>query len=142
MADISRRRAKTIINRTLAHARDKNMKPLSVIVVDAGGHPIAFEREDGAAPGRYALAEGKAYGVIMMGIGGFALRDRAEKQAYFVESLNGLYRGKLVPVPGGVLVRDKRGKVLGAVGVTGDSSENDAEAATMGIEAAGLVAEA
>ena len=142
MTDISRKKAKTIINRALAHAREQNMKPLSAIVVDAGGHPIAFEREDGASPGRFALAEGKAYGVVMMGIGGFALRERAEKQAYFIDSLNGVYNGKLVPVPGGVLVRDKRGKVIGAVGVTGDSSENDAEAATAGIEAAGFVAEA
>ena len=139
MAEISRNKARTIIAKTIAHGREKGMKPLSVIVLDSGGHPKAFEREDGAAPGRYAIAEGKAFGVIMMGIGGTALRNRAEEQAYFVDSLVGAYQGKLIPVPGGVLVRDNRGAVIGAVGVTGDTSENDAEAAIVGIEAAGYV---
>lgn len=142
MAEISRNKARTIISKALAHGRENQMNPLSVIVVDKGGHTIAFEREDGSSPGRYALAEGKAYGVVMMGIGGFALRERAEQQAYFIDSLSGVYNGKIVPVPGGVLVRDKRGAIIGAVGVTGDLSENDAAAATAGIEAAGFIAEA
>lgn len=142
MAEISRAKARNIIAKAIAHGREAGMKPLSVIVLDAGGHPRAYERDDGAAPGRYAIAEGKAYGAVMMGLGGFALRNRAEEQAYFISALNGAYGGKLVPVPGGVLVRDKRGAVIGAVGVTGDTSENDAAAAVAGIEAAGFTAEA
>lgn len=136
------RKARTIIKQALAKGREAGMKPLSVIVVDTGGHPIAFEREDGASPGRYAIAHGKANGCIMLGIAGTAIQARADSQAYFVEAMNGLYGGAFVPVKGGVLVRDGKGAILGAVGVTGDTSDNDAIAATAGIEAAGLVAEA
>ncbi|TGD65138.1 heme-binding protein [Tabrizicola sp. WMC-M-20] len=133
--------ARTIIATALAKGDEAGMKPLSVVVVDAGGHTIAFEREDGAAPGRYALAHGKANGCIMLGLPGSAIHARAESQAYFVQAMNGLYGGDFVPVKGGVLVRDAGGTVLGAVGVTGDTSDNDALAACAGIEAAGLVAE-
>ncbi|TGD42413.1 heme-binding protein [Pseudotabrizicola sediminis] len=133
--------ARTIIATALANGDEAGMKPLSVVVVDAGGHTIAFEREDGAAPGRYALAHGKANGCIMLGLPGSAIHARAESQAYFVQAMNGLYGGDFVPVKGGVLVRDAGGTVLGAVGVTGDTSDNDALAACAGIEAAGLVAE-
>jgi uncharacterized protein GlcG (DUF336 family) len=118
------------------------MKPLSVIVLDAGGHPIAFERADGASPGRYGIAHGKAYGVIIMGLGGRALAARAEAGAPFIAAVNGVFGGALVPVAGGVLVRDARGAVIGAVGVTGDTSDNDAAAALAGIAAAGLTGEA
>jgi uncharacterized protein GlcG (DUF336 family) len=140
MAEISLTKARTIITKTLGKAREQNMKPLSVIVLDAGGHPKAFQREDGASPGRFQIAQGKAYGAVMLGMGGFAQRDRAEEQAYFMAAMNGLFDGKTVPVPGGLLVKNKKGDVIGAVGVTGDSSENDALAATAGIEAAGYVA--
>ena len=133
--------ARTIVRTALAKGREAGMKPLSVVVVDAGGHTIAFEREDGAAPGRYALAHGKANGCVMLGLPGSAIHARAEAQAYFVQAMNGLYGGDFVPVKGGVLVRDAKGLVLGAVGVTGDTSDNDAIAAIAGIEAAGLVAE-
>lgn len=133
--------ARTIVRTALAKGREAGMKPLSVVVVDAGGHTIAFEREDGAAPGRYALAHGKANGCVMLGLPGSAIHARAEAQAYFVQAMNGLYGGDFVPVKGGVLVRDANGLVLGAVGVTGDTSDNDAIAAVAGIEAAGLVAE-
>jgi uncharacterized protein GlcG (DUF336 family) len=141
LAEINLSRARRIIRATLAKGRELELKPLSVVVLDTGGHVKAFEREDGASPGRFAIAHGKAYGSIMLGIAGTAQMARAESQAYFVEAMNGLYGGKVVPVPGGVLVRDKRGDVVGAVGVTGDTSDNDAAAAQAGIEAAGYVAE-
>ncbi|WP_343082202.1 heme-binding protein [Ostreiculturibacter nitratireducens] len=141
MAEITLRKARTIVKAALAKGREAGMKPLAVIVLDSGGHVKAFEREDGASPGRFDIANGKAYGSIMLGIGGFAQRERAEGQAYFMAAMNGLYGGKVVPVPGGVLVKDSRGNVIGAVGVTGDTSENDAAAAAAGIEAAGYVAE-
>ena len=142
MMTITLDQARKIIATTLATGRAGGMKPLSVVVVDAGGHTIGFEREDGAAPGRYALAHGKANACVMMGLPGSALHTRAEAQGYFVQAMNGIYGGDFVPVKGGVLVRDAQGRVLGAVGVTGDTSDNDALAAIAGIEAAGLKAEA
>ncbi|MGR3500263.1 MAG: GlcG/HbpS family heme-binding protein [Limimaricola soesokkakensis] len=130
--------ARTIIRETLSKAHEMGLKPMSVIVLDAGGHPLAFEREDGASPGRYAIAEGKAYGAVMLGMPGSAQMARAEAQHYFMTAANGAFGGKVVPVPGGVIVRGADGEVLGAVGVTGDTSDNDAEAALAGIAAAGL----
>ncbi len=129
--------ARTIISTARAKGREMELKPLSVVVLDAGGHVLAFEREDGAAPGRFEIAQGKAYGAVMLGMPGSAQMARAEAQAYFMAAVNGVYGGKVVPVPGGVLVM-RDGVVLGAVGVTGDTSDNDAEAAVAGIEAAGF----
>lgn len=138
---ISLRKARVIIRKALEKGREMGLKPLSVVVLDAGGHVQAFEREDGAAPGRFAIAQGKAYGAVMLGMAGTAQMKRAEDQAYFMAAVNGVYGGQVVPVPGGVLVKDKKGAVLGAVGVTGDTSDNDATAALVGIEAAGLAGE-
>jgi uncharacterized protein GlcG (DUF336 family) len=142
MADISISKTRAIIRKTLAKGREMDLKPLSVVVLDAGGHVKAFEREDGAAPGRFAIAHGKAYGSVMLGMAGKAQMARAEQQAYFMAAVNGVYGGQVIPVPGGVLLRDKRGQVIGAVGVTGDTSDNDADAAMAGIEGAGLIGEA
>ena len=139
---ITLKKAQTILSKTLAKGREAGMKPLTVVVLDAGGHMIACAREDGASAGRVKLAEGKAYGAVMLGMPGSAQNARAETQAYFVQAMNGLYDGRFVPVQGGVLVRDKKGAVIGAVGVTGDTSENDAAAALAGIEAAGFTGEA
>jgi uncharacterized protein GlcG (DUF336 family) len=139
---ITLKKARTIVRKALETGREMKLKPLSVVVLDAGGHVIAFEREDGASPGRFAIAHGKAYGSVMLGLAGTAQRERAEAQAYFMAAVNGVFGGQVVPVPGGVLVRDAKGAVLGAVGVTGDTSENDAAAALAGIAAAGLRGEA
>lgn len=138
---ISLDEARTIVAQALAEGREMGLKPLSVIVLDAGGHCKAFEREDGASPGRFGIAQGKAYGAVMLGMAGTAQQARAEQQAYFLAAVNGVFGGQVVPVPGGVLVRDEAGDVIGAVGVTGDTSDNDAIAAVAGIDAAGLVAE-
>ena len=138
---ISLRRARTIIRKALEKGREMELKPLSVVVLDAGVIVQTIEREDGAAPGRFAIAHGKAFGSVMLGMAGTAQMARAEQQAYFITSVNGLFGGQVVPVPGGVLVRDKKGAVIGAVGVTGDTSDNDAIAAVAGIEAVGLTAE-
>jgi uncharacterized protein GlcG (DUF336 family) len=138
---IALRKARTIIRKALEKGAEMDLKPLSVVVLDAGGHVIAFERSDGASPGRFAIAHGKAYGAVMLGMAGTAQMQRAEAQAYFMNAVNGLFGGQTVPVPGGVLVRDKKGAVIGAVGVTGDTSDNDAVAAMAGIEAAGLSGE-
>jgi uncharacterized protein GlcG (DUF336 family) len=139
---ITLKKAQTILRVALAKGRELELKPLTVVVLDAGGHMIACAREDAASPGRVKLAEAKAYGAVMLGMPCSALNARAEAQPYFVQAMNGLYEGRFVPVKGGVLVRDKKGAVLGAVGVTGDTSDNDAIAALAGIEAAGLTGEA
>jgi uncharacterized protein GlcG (DUF336 family) len=133
--------ARTMISEARRKGAEMGLKPLSVIVLDAGGHTLAFEREDGAAPGRYEIAQGKAYGCVMLGMPGSAQMARAEAQAYFMAAANGAYGGKVIPVPGGVLVLQD-GVVVGAVGVTGDTSENDAAVAVVGIEAAGFEAKA
>ncbi|MEM8850440.1 MAG: heme-binding protein [Pseudomonadota bacterium] len=142
MPEISLGRARKIIRQTLAKGREMELKPLSVVVLDSGGHVKAFEREDTAAPGRFTIAHGKAYGAVMLGMAGKAQMARAEQQAYFMAAVNGAFGGQVVPVPGGILVRDAKGNVMGAVGVTGDTSDNDAEAGLAGIEAAGLTGEA
>jgi uncharacterized protein GlcG (DUF336 family) len=141
MADVSTSKARMIIRKTMAKGEEMGFKPLSVVILDAGGHVKAFERADGAAPGRFGIAHGKAYGSVMLGMAGTAQMARAEQQAYFMAAVNGVYGGQVVPVPGGILLRDKRGNVIGAVGVTGDTSDNDVIAAMVGIEAAGLIGE-
>lgn len=141
MAIITLRNARKIISKALDKARDSGMKPLAICVLDAGGHLKAFEREDGASIGRFEIARGKANGALEMGLGSRALMNRAETQAYFVLAANGAFAGKLVPVPGGVLVRDRKGDLVGAVGISGDTSDNDELAAVTGIEAAGFAAD-
>lgn len=122
--------------RTAAHAA--GMKPLSIIVLDAGGHVTAFEREDGSSNKRFEIAFGKAHGALALGLGSRALMARAEQQPYFIAAVTNAIGGALVPVPGGVLVTDASGATIGAVGVTGDISDNDEKAAVAGIEAAGF----
>ena len=138
---IALKKVRTIIRKSLEKGREMGLKPLSVVVLDAGGHVQAFEREDGAAPGRFAIAHGKAYGAVMLGMAGTAQMKRAEDQAYFMAAVNGVFGGQVIPVPGGVLLRDAKNNVIGAVGVTGDTSDNDVVAAMAGIEAAGLMGE-
>jgi uncharacterized protein GlcG (DUF336 family) len=130
--------ARGIIAGARSKGREMGLKPLSVVVLDAGGHVLAFEREDGASPGRFAIAHGKAYGAVMLGMPGSAQMARAEAQAYFMAAINGAFGGQVVPVPGGVLIKDSDGVTLGAVGVTGDTSEADADAALAGLAAVGL----
>ncbi|OOY15776.1 uncharacterized protein GlcG (DUF336 family) [Thioclava sp. ES.031] len=138
---ITLEQAQKMIDTALAQGVEDELKPLSAIVLDAGGHPLAFARADGAAPGRFEIARAKAYGAVMLGMGGKAQMARAEAQAYFMAAVNGIYDGKTCPVPGGVLIRDESGAVIGAMGVTGDTSDNDAKVAVAGIEAAGFTAE-
>jgi uncharacterized protein GlcG (DUF336 family) len=138
---VSLGKARTVIRKTLEKGTEMGLKPLSVVVLDAGGHVQAFERQDGAAPGRFAIAHGKAYGAVMLGMAGTAQMARAEAQGYFMAAVNGVYGGQVIPVPGGVLLRSAKGEVIGAVGVTGDTSDNDAIAAMAGIEAAKLIGE-
>lgn len=138
MSDISLVKAREIIKNILQEGSKKNMQPLSVVVLDPGGNLKAFERSDGASPGRFKVADGKAHAAIMMGIPSSAIMQRAEQQAYFVNALSVSFNGRFTPVSGGVLVKDDDNIIIGAVGVTGDTSENDTIAAVAGIQSAGL----
>ena len=138
MSDISLVKAREIIKNILQEGSKKNMQPLSVVVLDPGGNLKAFERSDGASPGRFKVADGKAHAAIMMGIPSSAIMQRAEQQAYFVNGLSVSFNGRFTPVSGGVLVKDDDNIIIGAVGVTGDTSENDTIAAVAGIQSAGL----
>ena len=130
--------ARTIISTAFAKGADAGMNPLAVTVLDAGGHLLAFERQDGASFGRFEISHGKAYGAVALGMGSRALAGAAEARPHFVQGANGAFSGALVPVPGGVLVTNFEGTVIGAVGVSGDNSDNDEICAVAGIEAAGL----
>jgi uncharacterized protein GlcG (DUF336 family) len=131
--------ARTIIEAGRAHARETDCKPMTVVVLDGGGHVRAVEREDGSANKRFEIAFGKAHGALSLGMGSRALMARAEQQPYFIAAVTAAVGGALVPVPGGVLVLDGD-EVVGAVGVTGDTSDKDEAVAVAGIEAAGLAA--
>lgn len=135
-------KSRLMIRKTFEKGAERGFKPLSAVVLDAGGHVVAFERQDGASPGRFAIAHGKAYGSVMLGMAGTAQMARAEAQAYFMSAMNGAFDGQVVPVPGGILLRSAKGEVIGALGVTGDTSDNDVIAAMAGVEAAKMIGEA
>jgi uncharacterized protein GlcG (DUF336 family) len=139
--NISLETARTVTAGVRAAAGERGFKPLTVVVLDAGGHVVSVEREDGASNNRFEIAYGKAYGALALGMGSRSLMARAEQQAYFIASAAAAIGGKLVPVPGGVLVKDETGTVVGCVGVSGDASDNDELAAIAGIESAGLTAQ-
>lgn len=133
--------ARDIIKVALGKGAEMGLKPLTVAVLDGGGALLALERSDGSSRMRPDIAIGKANGAIALGMGSRAIYNRAQEQPYFVQSMNALARGVLVPVPGGVLIRSADGDILGAVGITGDSSDNDEMCAAAGIESIGLVAD-
>jgi uncharacterized protein GlcG (DUF336 family) len=133
--------ARTIISETRASGRASGFQPLTVVVLDAGGHVVAVEREDGSSNKRFEIAFAKANGAVAFGIGSRALMARAEAFPSFVAGATSAIGGALIPVPGGVLVRDSAGQLIGAVGVSGDNSDNDEAAAIAGIEAAGFAAD-
>jgi len=132
--------ASTIVDTALQKGRETSCAPLTVAVLDAGGHLVAFKREDRSGILRFDIAYGKAWGALGMGFGSRELADRAGKNPLFFGVLATVSHGRLVPVPGGVLVKDTGGAVLGAVGISGDTSDKDEVCAVAGIEAAGLKA--
>ncbi|MDD9878465.1 MAG: heme-binding protein [Magnetovibrio sp.] len=125
----------------LAAAAEHGIDPLSVAVLDAGGHMVAFKRQDGAGILRPQIAFGKAWGALGMGASGRKLRERLAERPQFVAALTDASEGRFVPVPGGVLALDADGYVVGAVGISGDASEKDEFCAIQGIRAAGLISE-
>ena len=128
----------TIIAAVRAEARKSQLKPITVVVLDAGGHVVAAAREDRSSHGRVQIAHGKAYGALALGVGSRALMTRAEQQPYFIAAATSAIGGALVPVPGGVLIAHGD-QIVGAVGVSGDTSDNDEAVAVAGIQAAGLI---
>ena len=131
--------ARKILNAALAKGIEKKLKPLVVTVLDVRGCVKVTAAQDGTSLMRAEIAHGKAYGALAMGMGSRALFQRAQEQAYFIGAVNTLAQGRMVPVPGGVLIQDG-GTWLGAVGISGDTSDNDEACAIAGIEAAGLKA--
>jgi uncharacterized protein GlcG (DUF336 family) len=134
--------ARTITDAALAKCREMKLKPMAIAVLDARGCLKTFVAEDGTSLLRAEVAHGKAYGALALGMGSRAIFKRANEQPYFVDAINTRARGALVPVPGGVLIQDKAGKLVGAIGISGDTSDNDEAAALAGIAAAGLTGNA
>lgn len=139
--DLSLADAKKIIEHTLKAQAENNFKPMAVVVLGSAGTIRASESQDGTSLMRPKVAHGKAHGAMALGIGSRALFERAKHEPFFIQAANALADGALVPVPGGVLVRNANGDLIGAVGVTGDTSDNDETCAVAGIEAAGFVAD-
>jgi uncharacterized protein GlcG (DUF336 family) len=142
MPDLTLAIAQAIIAAALKTARSKNLKPLTVAVYDARGALKALASEDGTSLKRAEIAMGKAYGALALGVGSRAIHKMAIDRPYFIAAATHAVGGSLIPVPGGVLVKDTQGTILGAVGVSGDTSDNDEIAAAAGIEAAGFVSDA
>ena len=133
--------ARTILDAAFATGADMGLKPLAVAVLDAGGHLVACLRQDTPAILRTDIAIGKAYGALAVGQGTRWLHRNAVERPHFVNALSDISGGRIVPVPGGVLVKAADGGVIGAVGISGDTSENDERCAVTAIEAAGLAAD-
>ena len=141
MINLSLHQAEGIVDAGLDRARELGLKPLTIAVLDAGGHLVAFKRQDRSGILRPDIAQGKAWGALGMGLGGRALAQRAEMAPAFFTSLASVSHGRIIPVPGGVLIRTADGDIVGAVGISGDLPDNDEACAVFGIERVGLVAD-
>jgi|TARA_A100001518_G_C1219496_1_gene63145 uncharacterized protein GlcG (DUF336 family) len=142
MSALNLHTATTISNHALALGRELSAAPLTVAVLDAGGHLISLQREDGASLLRPQIAIAKAWGAVALGKGSRAIAADAQQRPAFIGALNNLADGKLVPAAGGVLIRDERGEVIGAIGITGDTSDIDEQCAIGAVQAVGLKADA
>jgi uncharacterized protein GlcG (DUF336 family) len=139
MRNVSLAHAAIIVDKALEHGRSLKLKPLTVAVLDAGGHLVALKREDKSSLLRPQIACGKAWGVLGMGFGGREFARRAAAAPAFITAISVAAEGRIIPVPGGVLIRDQDGDIIGSVGISGDVSEQDEACAVAGIKAAGLV---
>lgn len=142
MSRITLNQANTIIEAALAKGAELGLKPLSVSVLDAGGHMIAFQRQDRASSLRERIASGKASGALALGVSSRKIGEMAAERPSFVASLGAMATHGIIPAAGGVIVVDAEGLPIGAVGITGDTSDNDEACALAGIAAAGLTAQA
>ena len=133
--------ASSIVDVALKKARELKQMPQTVVVLDTGGHLVCAKREDGSGIIRFEIAVGKAYGALGMGWGSRTMMERAAQNPNFFTAIAAASGGRLVPNPGGVLIRGADNRVLGAIGISGDTGDNDEIIAVAGIEAAGLKAD-
>ena len=138
MPTLTLSQATELVDGALSKARELGLNPMTVAVLDAGGHLLCLKREDGSSLLRPQIAQAKAWGSLGMGVGGRSLAARAATHPSFVAALGDLSGGQVVPVPGGILVQSMQGEVLGAIGVTGDLSDQDEACALASIESAGF----
>ena len=145
MTTLTLAQASIIVDKALEKGRDLKLHPLTVVVLDAGGHLVAMKREDRSGILRTEIATGKAWGTLGMGFGGREFARRAAAGGVFLQALMAASGGRVVPAPGGVLIRDAAGEIpgeiIGAVGISGDTSDKDEACAVAGIAAAGLKAD-
>lgn len=141
MNTITLAQADAIADRALQKGREMKFFPLTVAILDAGGNLKVLKRADDASLLRPEIAIGKAWAVLGMGFGGRELARRAEKMPAFFVALNAMSDGRMVPLPGGALIRDSDGRIVGSIGVTGDTSDNDEICVIAGVESQGLVAD-
>ena len=141
MPSLTLAQASTIVDTALKKGRETNCAPLSVVVLDAGGHLVAFKREDRSGILRFDIAFGKAWGALGMGFGSRTLAERAAATPQFFTMLAAASGGRMVTNPGGVLIKDPSGDIIGAVGISGDTADKDEACAVAGIAATGLKAD-
>jgi uncharacterized protein GlcG (DUF336 family) len=141
MSNISLEQANLLIAGALSKAGSLKLKPLCVVVIDAGSNIVAMQRQDGSSSLRWKVALGKAAGALGIGVSSRKIAEMAIERPTFVASLGNLAPQGLVPAAGGLIVKDASGGAVGAVGVSGDTSDNDELCAFAGVTAAGLVAQ-
>lgn len=138
MSKLNLAKANDIIAHALRKARDMNIQPLSVVVLDASGHLVAMQREDGASMFRFDVATGKAWAAVAMGAPSRTLAARAKDNPNFFVTIAATAQGKFLPQPGGVLIRDAQGAILGAAGASGGTGDEDEAVCAYGVEQAGF----
>jgi len=141
MTTIQLAQADAIADAVLAHGRSLKFQPLTVAILDAGGHLVVLKRDDHSSLLRPEIATGKAWGALGLGFGGRELARRAERFPAFFTALNAMSSGRMVPVAGGALIRDAAGSILGAIGVSGDTSDNDERCLIPDVASQGLIAD-
>ncbi|WP_428096367.1 GlcG/HbpS family heme-binding protein [Candidatus Rariloculus sp.] len=141
MSALTLQQANTIISKALEKAREMGIRPVTVVVLDDGGHLKAMQREDGASMFRVAVATGKAWASVGMGVSSRALAARAKENPNFMITLAATAQGKFLPQPGGVLIRDEHHRIVGAAGASGGTGDEDEAICAFGAEQAGLTAD-
>ncbi len=141
MSELTLAKAQIILSAALEKAGALSLSPLAIAVLDARGALTAYGAQDGTSLKRGEIALGKAKGALALGVGSRSLFRRAKDQPFFIAAATSAVGGDLVPVPGGVLIRNAAGAVIGVVGVSGDTSDNDEACALAGIAAAGFTAD-
>src|SRR5262249_7520557 len=138
MSDVTLDQASTIVDKALEHGKSQNFKPLSVVVLNSAGDTIVLKRQDKTSILRTPIATAKAWGALGMGCGSRELERRSKANPAFFATVTEISGGRMVPVAGGVLIRDASNNIIGAVGISGDVAQNDEACAVAGIQAAGL----